>query len=416
MAVLSFGSCNIDAVYEVDHFVRGGETQAVRTFRQFPGGKGLNQSVALARAGVKCFFAGCIGKGDTLLTPVLRQDGVDLRYLRQTDTATGRAIIQLDDAGENAILVYPGANAEVTTDYIDQVLSGFQKGDILLLQNEISNVLYLVERAAELGMKIVLNPSPFSPELLKIDLSKIFCVILNETEAGQWMGSDKPYNFLSYASEKYEDLRVILTLGGKGSIYLHRHKLYRQFAYNVTAVDSTGAGDTFTGYFVAGLCRGESHEVILKNASAAAAMAVSRKGAAVSIPYLADVLEAVDGMAPCTGENAADQRKILKTYIACNLANVDLKDLARVLGYTEGHTSRWIKREFHMTLSEYLQGERCAKAAALLASTSLPVGEIISEVGYQNASFFRSAFARRYGMTPGKYRRSVQGGGGANEE
>lgn len=296
MKILNFGSCNIDIVYSVQHFVQAGETQGVSSVNRFPGGKGLNQSIAMARAGAKVYHAGCVGKEDTMLIPLLQQAGIDVTYMKKVDNQTGQAIIQLDASGQNAILVYPGANAEVSVDYIDEVLSHFGHDDILLIQNEISNTLYLIEKAAEIGMRIILNPSPFTDELRKIDLNKLYCVILNETEATQWMGVEEPYDFIDFACEQFPKLKVILTLGKNGSVYLENQKTYRQYAYQLPAVDTTAAGDTFTGYFVAGLFREEDSETILKFASAAAAIAVSRKGAATSIPEYLEVSERLDSL------------------------------------------------------------------------------------------------------------------------
>lgn len=405
MKILNFGSCNVDTVYGVKHIVQGGETLGISSLNQFPGGKGLNQSIALARARVKVYHAGCVGKEDTKLTSLMQQAGIDVTYLKKVEKQTGQAFIQLDENGQNAILVYAGANAEVTTDYIDEVLGNFEEGDILLIQNEISNTLYLIEKAAEKGMRIILNPSPFTDELRKIDLNKLYCVILNETEAAQWVRTGKPYDFISYAYEQYKDLKVILTLGRSGSIYLDNQNIYRQFAYKLPTVDTTAAGDTFTGYFVAGLYRGESAKTTLKNASAAAALAISREGAATSIPMLSEVLECVGTLTPNINENFLEQKELVKTYIVCNIADIKLKDVAGLLGYTEAHTSRWIRKNFGMSFSEFMQNERCETAADLLRNSRMPIGEIIYKVGYQNETFFRKMFMKKYNISPGAYRK-----------
>ena len=407
MKILNFGSCNIDTVYSVHHIVQGGETLGISSLNQFPGGKGLNQSIALARAGVQVYHAGCVGKDDTLLIPLMQKAGIDVTHMKKVDRQSGQAFIQLDQNGQNAILVYPGANACVTTEYIDEVLEHFQENDILLIQNEISNVLYLVHAAAKKGMRIILNPSPFTDELREIDLNKLYCVILNETEAAQWARTGKPYDFITYAYDQYKDLKVILTLGKSGSIYLDNQTIYRQFAYKLPTIDTTAAGDTFTGYFVSGLYRGKSAKTTLQNASAAAALAVSREGAATSIPMHEEVLGCLNTLVPNINENFTEQNELVRTYIVCNIADIKLKDVASLLGYTEAHTSRWIRKNFGMNFSEFIQNERCEMAAELLRNSRMPISEIIYKVGYQNETFFRNVFMKKYHISPGAYRKEA---------
>ena len=137
--ILNFGSLNIDRVYRVEHFVKPGETIASKGYQCFPGGKGLNQSIAAARAGARVFHAGTVGADGDFLIKLLSESGADVRYVRKTDGITGHALIQVSDAGENCIILYPGANFDNDTAYMEQVLSGFSAGDILMLQNEISN-------------------------------------------------------------------------------------------------------------------------------------------------------------------------------------------------------------------------------------------------------------------------------------
>jgi len=289
MKILNFGSCNIDYVYDVEHIVQPGETLVAQRLSKFPGGKGLNQAIAIAKAGANVYLAGCIGEDDTILRPILEQSGVDISYLLPVKEPTGQAIIQVDKNGENSIVIFRGANGAVTREYIDQVLTHFDEGDILLLQNEISNLHYLIQMAGKKGMKIILNPSPFEEKLRDIDLNDLYCVMLNETEAMQWCGSDHPYDFLTWVQQEYPQLQVVLTLGKKGSIFLKNGEIYKQNAFQVSAVDTTAAGDTFTGYFVAGLCEEMEISEIMRRASAASAIAVSRKGAASSIPVWKEV-------------------------------------------------------------------------------------------------------------------------------
>lgn len=232
-----------------------------------------------------------------MLRHTLEQAGVDIHHLHTVKESTGQAIIQVDKNGENSIVIYRGANGAVTVEYIDQVLKQFDSGDILLLQNEISNLIYLIKKAAEKGMKIILNPSPFEEQLKKIDLRDLYCVMLNETEAMQWIGTKNANDFLVWAQKEYPNLQVVLTLGKEGSVLLRNGEVYKQKAFSVPAVDTTAAGDTFTGYFVAGLCRGMDTSEVLRRASAASAIAVSRKGAASSIPTYDEVDTLIDSLA-----------------------------------------------------------------------------------------------------------------------
>lgn len=289
MKILNFGSCNIDIVCGVDHIVRPGETISASSVEHFVGGKGLNQSVALANAGAEVYHAGCIGADGEILRSFMEKAGVNLKYLRVTDCKTGQATIQVDKNGENAIFLYAGANHAITKEYVDSVLSDFSEGDYLVLQNEINNVGYIVEKAYEKGMKIFFNPAPFNEAAAKIDLSKLFCIIPNAIESSCYSGSEDYKAFAKLIREKHPGLTVAVTLGKEGCVYLDKDTEIIQPAYTVKAVDTTAAGDTFVGYFIAEISRGKEPCEAIKTACAASAITVSRKGAAPSIPKLDEV-------------------------------------------------------------------------------------------------------------------------------
>lgn len=284
MKILNFGSCNIDSVYKVSHVVSTGETIAASSVENHPGGKGLNQSIALHRAGAEVYHAGCIGTDGGELYDFMQSCGLNLKYLKKIDNLTGRAFIQVNDEGDNAIVVYSGTNGMVTRDYVDSVLSEFDEGDFLILQNEISEVPYIIDKAASVGMRIVLNPSPFDDRMKGIDLSKITYLILNEIEAAEYAGTADCDEFVSWVRANFPTLRVVLTLGEKGGVYFDKDSSLSYSAFKVEAVDTTAAGDTFCGYFIAGLSKGNSVESAIRYAAAASAIAVSEKGAASSIP------------------------------------------------------------------------------------------------------------------------------------
>lgn len=292
MKILNFGSLNIDKVYKVPHFVRPGETISSENYQCFPGGKGLNQSIAAARAGQQVFHAGCVGADGDFLTQVLLDAGVDIRYVKKNDTVTGHALIQVSASGENCIILFGGSNQEISREYIDQVLADFAEGDILILQNEISNMDYLLKKGSEMGMRIMLNPSPMDDFLKNADLSGVTWLMLNETEGSELTGENDPDRILQVLLSRYPNLQVILTLGGDGAVYgASACDSIRQPCYPAVAVDTTAAGDTFTGYFAAAMVEGKTPREALQLAACAAAITVSGEGASVSIPVRSQVEE-----------------------------------------------------------------------------------------------------------------------------
>lgn len=291
MKVLNFGSLNIDYVYSVDHIVQGGETILSDKVETFCGGKGLNQSVALANAGVPVYHAGLVGKEGDFLLDTCRKYGVNITYIKMLPYKGGHTMIQVDKDGQNCIILYGGTNQMMTKEFIDGVLDDFEAGDFLVLQNEINLLDYLIDRAYEKGMKIALNPSPYDRKLEACDLRKIYLFLLNEIEGEQFTGSSDPEQILEYLGEKYPESRFVLTLGSSGSVYYDGKQKIFQDIFPVKPVDTTAAGDTFTGFFLSAIIKGKEIEEALRLASKAASIAVSRPGATASIPFLAEVEE-----------------------------------------------------------------------------------------------------------------------------
>ncbi len=290
--VLNFGSLNIDHVYHVSHFVRPQETLAVGGYRKFAGGKGLNQSVALARAGLRVAHAGKCGTDGAFLADTLREAGVDVRFLLRSEGPTGHACIQVDSSGQNAILVAPGANQEITGREVDETLAGIPPGTLLLLQNEINDIPLLMRNAARKELRIALNPAPCGPEVADYPLELCDFLFVNEVEAAQLTGlavSD-PGLLLDGLVRRCPRAEVILTLGADGAWCASEGRRFYREAFPVRVVDTTCAGDTFIGYFLAARLHGASVETAMRTASRAGAMTVSRAGAAVSIPALAEVM------------------------------------------------------------------------------------------------------------------------------
>lgn len=293
MKFLNFGSANIDYVYALDHIVLRGETISSHSLNLFPGGKGLNQSIALARAGVDIHHAGCIGLDGEMLMNTLRDSGVNTKYIKRVDEKSGHAIILVGKDGENSIVLYAGANHKIEKDQIDGVLADFSAGDVILLQNEISNLEYIIQKAHEKGMFIVFNCSPINPNIFKLDMSLISCVILNEVEMGEITGNEDIESGFEWLLAKNPDMKIMLTLGKNGCIYVDKNQRVSHPIFKVKAVDTTAAGDTFTGYFISEMSKGKDMADVLRVASCASAIAVTRNGASTSIPTYDEVTAAL---------------------------------------------------------------------------------------------------------------------------
>ncbi len=294
MKVLNIGSMNLDHVYNVDHIVLPGETQATDGMNIFLGGKGMNQSIALAKAGAEVYHGGLIGNDGQLFLDACEEYGVNAQYIRKIKGKTGHAIIQIDRSAQNCILLYGGANEKLTKEFVDEVLEGFEAGDILLLQNEVNMIPYIVDKAYEKGMQIALNPSPFNDRLKEVDMSKISLFLMNEVEGGQITGLENPEDIIAKVVEMYPKAKIVLTLGKDGAIYAEGDIRYQQPIFKVQAVDTTAAGDTFTGYFLAGMIEGMPIPDILKMSAKASSIAVTREGAVQSIPYRKEVVDALN--------------------------------------------------------------------------------------------------------------------------
>lgn len=291
MKVLNIGSLNIDKTYIVERFVRPKETIRAIKYEEFCGGKGLNQSVALARAGAEVYHAGAVGKDGDLLLEMLQKSNVHTEYVKKVKNASGHAIIQIDANGQNSIIVTGGANDDVDLKYIIDVLDDFGTNDILLLQNEIPNICFAIKEAKARGMQVAFNPSPINESVWKCDLEKVDYFLLNEIEGKAIAGieSEEPKDILEELKKKYPSASIVLTVGEKGAYFSGKGELIYQKAFSVKAIDTTGAGDTFCGYFLAGITKGLSNAEILREASAASAMVVQCKGATTGIPTESEV-------------------------------------------------------------------------------------------------------------------------------
>ena len=286
MKILNFGSINKDLVYNVEDFVKPGETISSRDYGVFLGGKGLNQSVAISKSGSEVYHAGCVNKSDNSIISDLKKWGVNTDYINKINEATGHAIIQIDRDGENSIIIHGGANNCVGENQIDEVLSNFNEGDYILLQNEINNVNEIINKAHKKGLIIFFNPAPYSIQINNYSLEKVNTLICNETEGQGLSGRTDEMEIIDTLSNKYPNTRHILTLGEKGSIYSFDNKTIKVKAEAVKTIDTTAAGDTYIGYYISRISKGISIEKSMKTASRAAAIATTTVGGAISIPKI----------------------------------------------------------------------------------------------------------------------------------
>jgi len=289
MKIINFGSLNIDHVYRVDHIACPGESISSTDYSLFAGGKGGNQSIAIARAGGKVAHAGKIGYEGLWMVENMKKDGVDTDGIVVSPRPSGHAIIQVDKAGQNSIVVYGGTNKEITIEEIDIMLARSEPGDFILLQNEINSIPYIIEQAGKAGLTVCINPAPMDQEVFNYPLQYISIFIINENEGEMLTGKKNEDEILGEMFSRYPGSRVVLTKGARGAVYAEKGVKIPVEGRRVAVVDTTAAGDTFIGYFLAGLQQKKNVREVLERANMAAATSVTRKGAAVSIPFASEL-------------------------------------------------------------------------------------------------------------------------------
>jgi len=289
-AIWNLGSLNIDRVLRVPRIVRPGETLSSQSVALFAGGKGANQSVALARAGANVRHIGQIGENGLWLRELLAAEGVNVEPVRIGSAPTGEAIIQVDDAGQNAIVLVAGANHEIVPADVDQALVSAAPGDWLLVQNETSGVAYAMRAAKLCGLRVAFNPAPFDLQVDSYPLESVDLLCLNETEGEGMTGQSDPEVIGESLSASLPNCEIVLTLGSAGAICWSNEEFVRVPACDVTPVDTTAAGDTFFGYYLAAYQQGLGLRERLAWANRAAALCVTRAGASDSIPRRSEVL------------------------------------------------------------------------------------------------------------------------------
>jgi ribokinase len=288
MAVFNLGSINADLFYQVPHLLAPGETLASTQHSRGLGGKGANMSVAIARAAARAVHIGAVGADGRWAVERLLEYGVDTRNIVELDVPTGHAVIMVDDQGENAILLFPGANRALTETHIASALMAATEADTFVFQNETSAQIESATLASAKGMRVVYAAAPFDAQAVEAVLPMLDILVMNAVEAQQLTDALG----MTLAALPVRD--VIVTLGGEGCRWINTDAGTDQMfpAIPVTPVDTTGAGDTFTGFLVAGLDRGLPMEQAISLGQQAGAIMVTRHGTADLIPDLKDIEDA----------------------------------------------------------------------------------------------------------------------------
>jgi ribokinase len=289
MAVINFGSINVDHVYQVDHFVQPGETLASSDYQRLLGGKGANQSIALARAGSDVWHVGKVNESDAIFKQTMIRENINCKHVSCTETASGHAIIQVTPSGENAIVLFGGANHELTEKDIMHALDAAKSSDWVLTQNETSGIAQVLLQAKEKGLKVAFNPAPMTESVKHLPHQCIDLLIVNEVEAEEISGHENLDKIEAYFRQEWPHAEVLITLGKAGVRMLKKDKTIDVPAFEVTAVDTTAAGDTFIGFFLSAYSDHSDSKTALLRACAASALAVTKAGAAQSIPTKEEV-------------------------------------------------------------------------------------------------------------------------------
>lgn len=301
----NFGSVNIDHIYRVPHLVQPGETLSSHDYQTVLGGKGANQSLALAKAGVQVRHIGRYHANDGWVREQLEAGGVDCSLLKTTATPTGHAIIQVDDQGQNSIVLFAGANHSFQADESLSLFADAAAGDWLLLQNECNQADSMIRAAVAQGLQVAMNPAPMDDQVKDLPLEHLSVLIVNEIEAASLFGlavdevlqlpqSEVAQQLLQQqARQRCPKAKLMITLGSQGAIGFEGKTAGTDWVFvpaeQVAAVDTTGAGDTFSGYALSALMLGQPLEQAMRLGSKAAALCVQRAGASISIPTLVEV-------------------------------------------------------------------------------------------------------------------------------
>lgn len=284
MAILNIGSINWDEVHWVAQLPEPGETIICKSSERGTGGKGLNQSVAVLRSGGELRHVGAIGVDDVAMLDELSELGVSGDHIAQvTGHSTGQAMIVVDDHAENHIVLKAGANRHIPEPNVAQAIAAMKAGDWLLMQNETNLLEFSMRSARAAGLNVAFAAAPFSANAVIPLLPLVDLLAVNEVEYSQLL------NALGDEKSLPSALTVLVTKGSDGAELYRNGRKVRTAAVKVDSVDTTGAGDTFFGYFLSAIDQGANDSSALSRASAAAALQVTRTGAVSAIPSLGEV-------------------------------------------------------------------------------------------------------------------------------
>jgi ribokinase len=303
MTVIVVGSINMDIVLTVDHFPEPGETISATGLNYFPGGKGANQAVAIARLGHKAMLIGRVGSdayGPVLLDGLQKDNVITTHTLPLEESSSGVALITVDRTGENSIVVYAGANARLQPADVAACFNQLERdASVFLTQLEVplDTVLRSITLAKERGLKTVFNPAPSRAlEEVRLILGKTDVLVLNETETQTLTGIALESDQDAFDAADWllglGPEAIVITLGAAGSILVDKEQHVHLPAPDVEAVDTTAAGDAFIGGLCVSLLEGRSRAEAVRFANCAGAIAVTRHGAQPSLPTYEDVMQA----------------------------------------------------------------------------------------------------------------------------
>ena len=286
--LINIGSLCIDRVYKVPKIAAQGETVTSSSWATFSGGKGLNQSIAAAKAGVSVEHVGCVGADGDGLIAELRKAGISSRFVNVGGAPSGHAVIQVDDGGRNSIVISAGANRQIDSELMQDAILRLEDTDWLLLQNETNGIAEAIELAAQEGKKVAINIAPADERMFDYPLSKVALIIVNELEAMALSSKPSPQLAFDSLIKAYPEIDIVLTLGEEGVLSYRAKDSARKGmgSFNIDATDETAAGDSFIGYLMATLVAGRDLHESITLASAAGALATTIAGAVDSIPSL----------------------------------------------------------------------------------------------------------------------------------
>ena len=280
MTIFNFGSIVIDNFYKTPRIPIPGESIRAESFKKGLGGKGANQSIAAKKAGSDVFHIGAVGSDGSQQLELMKKYGIDINNVNLSNVNTGHANITIDPSGENAITFYAGANDTQTLERIEKGFDNAKPNDICLLQNEVNLVLEAAKIAKSRKMKVIYSAAPFDVSHVRKVINFIDLLVVNETE----------HALLLKAFGKYFQKPLLITYGSKGSCYISDDDNLRVQAPKVQPVDTTGAGDTYLGYFASTLDQKKSVQEAMEIASFAAALQVTQYGTSEAIPDLPAVM------------------------------------------------------------------------------------------------------------------------------